>query len=277
MTDRAKRQLREGSAFAIKLIIGLIFISPLILGFLFTFQSDEQMMAIPLKVFTDSPTLENYLSVFQRIPLFTYLKNSFIVCAVSIVGQLIIACLTAYAFASFDFPGKQFLFTLILLAMMIPGQVVVITNYVTVQNIGLMDTYVALIATSLVGGTSIFNMRQYFLTLPKDFKESAKLDGCGEMGFLFRVAMPLSIPTLASLAIYLFINIYNAYFWPLLVTNHEEMRTVQIGISFLVTGDAINYGRVLAGAIVTIIPSVIIYILGQDYIIKGMTAGGLKG
>jgi len=129
----------------------------------------------------------------------------------------------------------------------------------------------------MISGTAIFMMRQYYMQLPKDFKEAAVLDGCGDIGFLFRVATPLSIPTISALAVYLFVHIYNAYFWPLLVTNKDTMRTIQIGISFLVTGDIISYGQILAGAMVAILPSVIAYIFGQDYIIKGMTAGGIKG
>lgn len=115
------------------------------------------------------------------------------------------------------------------------------------------------------------------MTLPKDFKDAAQIDGCGELRFLFHVALPLSAPTIASLAIYLFVQIYNQYFWPLLITNSNEMRTVQIGISFLVAGDTLNYGHILAGAVVAILPTAIIYIFGQDYIIKGMTSGGIKG
>ena len=120
-------------------------------------------------------------------------------------------------------------------------------------------------------------MRQYFLMLPREYKEAAVLDGCGDMRFLFRVAVPLSIPTISSLAIYLFVHIYNQYFWPMLITSQDQMRTIQLGIAFLVTADTLNYGHILAGAVVTIIPSVLIYIFGQDYIIKGMTAGGVKG
>jgi len=155
--------------------------------------------------------------------------------------------------------------------------VVVITNFLTVQALNLTNTYGGLIITSLIGGTSIFMMRQYYLTLPKDYREAAKLDGCGEMNFLFKIATPLAIPTIASLAIYLFVHVYNAYFWPVLVTTEMNMRTVQVGISFLVAGDVVEYSQIMASAVVAIVPSVIAYIFGQDYIIKGMTSGGIKG
>ena len=277
ITPHQKKIAGEISSFALKTIIGILFISPLIVGVCFSLQTDQELMTYPLKLITANPTLESYAQVFRQIPILHYLKNSAVVCLVCIVAQVIISCLAAYGFVFFKFPGKNLLFTLILMTTMIPGEVVVITNYVTIQNMRLIDTYAGLVLPSLISGTAIFLMRQYFMTLPKDYKEAAILDGCGDMGFLFRVAMPLSIPTISSLAIYLFVQIYNQYFWPMLVTSRDEMRTIQIGISYLVTADVVNYGHILAGAVVAIIPSVLIYILGQDYIIKGMTAGGLKG
>lgn len=277
MTGKKKRQLRGGASYALKVLIGLLFISPMIIGLLFSFQSDSQLGAAPLRLITENPTIENYIEVFRKVALLHYLKNTAVVCVVAICAQIVFSSLAAYAFVYFDFPLKKQLWTLILMTMMVPGEVVVITNYVTAQNLHLINTYAGLFITSMISGTAIFMMRQYYMQLPKDFKEAAVLDGCGDIGFLFRVATPLSIPTISALAVYLFVHIYNAYFWPLLVTNKDTMRTIQIGISFLVTGDIISYGQILAGAMVAILPSVIAYIFGQDYIIKGMTAGGIKG
>ena len=180
-------------------------------------------------------------------------------------------------FVYFEFPGKKLLFSLVLMTTMIPGEVVVITNYTTIQSLHLTNSYAGLVLPSLISGTAIFLMRQFFMTLPKDYKEAATLDGCGELAFLWRIAVPMAMPTIASLAVYLFVMIYNQFFWPLLVTNNSAMRTVQIGISMLVTGDTLNYGQILAGAVVAIIPTAVIYIFGQDYMINGMTAGGIKG
>ena len=277
MTGKKKRQLRGGASYALKVLIGLLFISPMIIGLLFSFQSDSQLGAAPLRLITENPTIENYIEVFRKVPLLHYLKNTAVVCVVAICAQIVFSSLAAYAFVYFDFPLKKQLWTLILMTMMVPGEVVVITNYVTAQNLHLINTYAGLFITSMISGTAIFMMRQYYMQLPKDFKEAAVLDGCGDIGFLFRVATPLSIPTISALAVYLFVHIYNAYFWPLLVTNKDTMRTIQIGLSSLVPGDIISYGQILAGAMVAILPSVIAYIFGQDYIIKGMTAGGIKG
>lgn len=268
---------KHALTFGLKSLIGLLIISPLIIGICFSFQKESELAVYPLKFLTASPTLENYLEVFRKLPLLTYLKNSGIVCLIAIAAQIIISCMAAYGFVYFEFPGKKLLFSLVLMTTMIPGEVVVITNYTTIQSLHLTNSYAGLVLPSLISGTAIFLMRQFFMTLPKDYKEAATLDGCGELAFLWRIAVPMAMPTIASLAVYLFVMIYNQFFWPLLVTNNSAMRTVQIGISMLVTGDTLNYGQILAGAVVAIIPTAVIYIFGQDYMINGMTAGGIKG
>ena len=278
MTSAKKiRKLKSGGSFLLKVILGIAFISPLIIGLAFSVQTEEALVTYPLRLFTDNPTIANYAEVFRKVPLLHYLKNSVIVCFFAILGQVIFSSLAAYAFVFFDFRFKKTLWTLVLMTMMIPGEVVVITNFVTVQNLNLTNTYLGLMITSLIGGTSIFMMRQYYMTLPKDYREAAELDGCGDINFLFRIATPLAIPTISSLAIYLFVSIYNAYFWPVLVTTKMDMRTVQVGVAYLVTADVVQYSQIMASAIVAIVPTVIAYIFGQDYIIKGMTAGGVKG
>ena len=193
------------------------------------------------------------------------------------ICQLIFCSLAAYALTFFQFRGKGFLFTAILVTMMIPGDVVIITNYIQIQQWGLTDTHLGMALPYLIGGMGIFLMRQFYLTLPQDLKDAADIAGCSDMGFFFRVAPPLSIPSLSSLAIYEFIPIYNRYFWPLLVTNTDAMRTVQIGMAMLDGGESGKTTHVLAGAALCIIPAVIVFIIGQKYLIKGMTAGAVKG
>ena len=277
ISDRNKRMLKNGASFSLKLLLAVIFIFPLIVGFLFSLHTEAELSRIPLHLFTPNPTLENYAKVFNSVPIFHYLKNSLIVCVVAILSQIVISSLAAYGFVFFKFPMKGLLWTIILATIMVPGEVVVITNYVTIQNFHLVNTYAGLFLTSLISGTSIFMMRQYYMQLPKEFKEAAILDGCNDIQFLRRIAVPLSVPTISALAIYQFVHIYNAYFWPLLVTNKDKWRTVQVGISYLVTGDVEEYGTILAAAIVALLPTMIAFIFGQDYIIKGMVSGGIKG
>ena len=125
--------------------------------------------------------------------------------------------------------------------------------------------------------TAIFMMRQYFLQLPKDIKEAAIMDGCGHMRFLLQIGVPMAIPTISALAITEFIGVYNRYFWPMLIAQTKEMQTIQIGMAMLVDVETANYGNILAGAMICIIAPVIVFLFAEDYIIKGMTAGAVKG
>lgn len=222
-------------------------------------------------------TLDNYIWVLDYVPVFRYIFNSFIVCLMIVGVQVIIACLAGFAFAFYEFKGKNLLFNLLLAAMMIPAESTVITNFLNVQNMGLVNTYLGLSITSFVGGTSIFMMRQFFMQFPKSLKEAAVIDGCSELRFLFRIAAPMAIPAIASLAIYLFIGAYNMYFWPMLVAQKAEVQTIQLGIAMLVGTESQEYGYVLAGSMISIIIPVIAFIIGNDYIVKGMTEGAVKG
>lgn len=274
MTRKTKKIL----GFVLRLALGLCFVTPLLIGFAFSFLPNEILDGIPTaNDFLEYFTVENYKWVFKNIPVLRYVTNSLVMCVVIIVAQVIISSLAAYAFSFFKFKGKDFLFQLILIAMMIPGQVVTIANFITIQGADLLNSYVGLCLPYMIGGTAIFMMRQYYLTIPKELKEASMLDGCSDMRFLFQIAVPLSVPTIAALGIYLFIDVYNMYLWPLLVGQNQNMFTVQIGMSMLVNSDATQYGRILAGAMISIAIPVITFFIGQDYLIKGMTSGSVKG
>ncbi|MBQ3533218.1 MAG: carbohydrate ABC transporter permease [Oscillospiraceae bacterium] len=273
-----KKKNKERLGYALRVLMGICFISPLAIGILFSFVPNEYLNSLPsFDTILQNFTLENYQHLFSSIPVLRYVGNSLTLCLIIISVQIIVSCLAAYAFSCFDFPGKDFFFNLILIAMMIPGQVTTITNYLTVQGMGLINTYIGLCLPYFVGGTAIFMMRQFFLTLPRELKEASLLDGCSDMRFLFKIAIPLAVPTIASLAIYIFIDIYNLYFWPMLVAQDPNMFTVQIGMSMLVSSGAVEYGRVLAGAVISILIPLIAFIIGESYLIKGMTAGAVKG
>lgn len=262
---------------ALNIVLALIVISPLLYCLSVSFMTESELMSYPPRFLPSHLTLENYHLALTMAPITLFLRNSLIVALCCTAGQLLTGALAGYAFAMHEFPGKKLLFVLMLATMMIPGQSIIISNYLTVANMGLTDTYQALIIPYLASAFCLFNMRQAFLSIPTELRESAELDGCSSTVFFVRIGLPLVLPSLGSLGIYTFLNIWNQYLWPLLVTNRTEMRTVQIGIGMLQNADANAYGPIMAGVVIVLIPSVLVFVLGQKTLISGLTAGAVKG
>ena len=269
-------KIRRCAALLVRLAIGLIICLPVILAVLFSFQSNQEIGNIDIHIIPQNPTLENYIYVLENIPVLTYLKNTIVMLIICIPCQIILGSLAAYAFAFFKFPGKDFLFALYLAVMMVPGEVVIIANYSTIQNMGLVDTYLGLTITGLIDIGCLFMLRQHMLTLPQALREAARMDGCGDMKFYFRIVMPLSKSIIVAQVLSSFISVYNSYFWPLLVTTNDDMRTVQTGVANLMRDVGRNTGSVLAGAALSMIVPVLIYIFGMKHIVEGMTSGAVK-
>ena len=275
---KTKSERRNFRAVFVRILIGIMVISPLLLGISYSFRSDaEIMMTKGITLLPRTWTLENYEWVFNYIPVGKYIFNSIIHYVLMVGAQIILCSMAAFAFSFFQFKGKKILFNAILFSMMIPGEVTLIANFLQVQNWGLVNTYAGMVITGMVSGMGIFMLRQFYLSLPKELYEAAKLDGCNNMQFWFKIALPLSKPTLASIAIYEFVTIYNRYMWPLLIAQDEDMYTIQIGMAMLKGSEGDNLGIVLAGAVVCIVPVLLVFIIGQKYIVRGMVSGGVKG
>lgn len=272
-----RKKLQKAALFVVCLLVGLLIISPLLYALSVSFMTVSEVAEYPPRFFPSRVSLSNYKTVLTQIPFFGFMKNSFIVCLLAILGQVITCSFAAYAFTFFEFRGKNLLFSAVLATMMVPAEATIIANYLTIAGWRLQDTYFALVAPYLTSAMGIFLMRQFFLTIPKELREASQLDGCGHLRFLFSVVLPMSKPIIASLSIYVFINIYNQFMWPLLVTNNPSKRTIQIGMSILRQSEAVNYGVVLAGAIIVVLPVIVVFIVGQKYLVKGMTAGAVKG
>jgi sn-glycerol 3-phosphate transport system permease protein len=191
--------------------------------------------------------------------------------------QLVTASLAAYAFAYLPFKGKHIVFLIFLSTMMIPWESTIIPNYLFVQKIGWDDTYMGLIAPFMATAFGTFLLRQFFMSIPKDLHDAAIIDGCSDLRYLVTILVPLARPALGTLAVYSFLQTYNQYLWPLLITNSTEMRTVQIGITMLQVFEREQWQVVLAGVVTIMIPTLILFIVANRQLIRGLTAGALKG
>lgn len=273
------RKTQERIGVAVKILLGVLFISPILIGLVFSFVPDEELYKLPsLEIIKSTFTIDNYIKVFRTLPILAYIKTSLVMCLIVISAQLFVSSLSAYAFAFFDFRFKNLLFSLVLIAMMVPGQVVTITNFLTIRKLGLLNTYLGLTIVSFAGGRSLFMFRQSYLSIPKEMREAAIIDGCSDMRYLWQFAVPLSLPSIASVSIMLFIGVFNAYLWPLLVSRKPQMYTIQIGMAQMIGSDAIpTYGRMMAVAMLSLVIPIIAFLVGEDYLISGMTKGAIKG
>ena len=272
-----KKRIRKTVLVCVNILFALFMLFPLLYSVSVSIMPGDELFTMDLNILPSNPTFENYVRAFTQVPLVRFILNSFLVAGCITIGQIITCSLAAFAFSFWEFKGKNFLFMLVMATMMVPGEAVIISNYLTVSSMGILDTYIVLILPSLTSAMGIFLFRQFYMTFPISLYESAKLDGCGNLRFIVKILIPLTKSAIGAMAVYTFINAWNMYMWPLLVTGSEEMRTVQIGISMLNSVDAQSITLMMAGVVAIIIPSMVIFIVGQKQLISGMFSGAVKG
>lgn len=279
MNARAKRKknIRTGGLLAANIVVAILILLPLLYSISVTLMPSSELFTMDLNILPKQPTLENFKNALANVPLLKFVLNSFIVAGIITLGQIITCSLAAFSFAFLDFKGKNVLFMLVMATMMIPGEATIISNYLTVSSWGWLDTYQVLIVPYLTSAMGIFLFRQFYMSFPISLYESAKLDGCTNIKFILKILMPLTKSAIGAMAVYTFINAWNMYMWPLLVTGSEAKRTVQIGISMLNSVDAQSITLMIAGVVIIIVPSISIFIVGQKQLIKGMFSGAVKG
>lgn len=259
------------------IIIGLIILFPVIYAIFISFMPADQILSNPPKLIPRSITFDNYIKAITSTRLGRYMVNSLILAGVSSVIRILIASMAAYAFSFYEFKGKQFLFLLTMGTIMIPGDVVLVTNYQTVAKLGLVNTYLGMMAVFMVSALNIFIMRQNFLSFSKEVKEAAEVDGCGNFRFFATILLPLNKPVITTVFISAFIGTWNTYLWPMLVSNDDAKRTVQVGVTMLNFPDGVVYGPIMAASILVLLPVAVMFIIFRRQIVGGLMGGAVKG
>lgn len=230
------------------------------------------------KLLPESISFDGYKQALERIPLLHYLSVSFWMSFIVMIGQLIVCSLSAYAFVFIPFKGRNVIFALFLGTMLIPWEATIIPNFLTILKFDWVNTYPGLTFPFFALPFGIFLLRQHFMTIPKELWESAQMDGCSRFRFYLRFVMPLSKSSLSALGIYGFLTTWNQYLWPLLVTNNDSVRTVQIGLKMLIANESSSaWNMVMAAVVAILIPTLLLLFIGLKYIREGLTAGALKG
>lgn len=258
-------------------LLGLFLASPVIYALLVSFMRPGEVLTKELHLLPDTLYLGNYITAVTQTKIFRFLINSFIVAFGSSVIRMVTSSLAAFSFSFFGFKGKQTLFYLVVGSMIIPADVLVVQNYFTVAQMGLINTYTGMMAIFLVSAMNIFVIRQNFMTYSASLRDAALVDGCSNFKFFVKILVPSSSPVLTTVFISSFVGTWNTYLWPLIVTNVNEMRTAQVSITMLNVSDASSYGAVMAASIIILVPSILVFLIFQKKIIGGMMAGSVKG
>ena len=273
----ARRRARTALRLGANVVFAIIVLLPLLYAISIALMPSSELFTTELNLFPKHPTMRNFSEALTTVPLVRFIVNSFIVAGTITFGQIVSCSLAAFAFSFLEFPGRGMLFALVMATMMVPGEATIISNYLTVAGWGMLDSYPVLIIPYLTSAMGIFLFRQFYMSFPKSLYESAKLDGCTNLRFIVKILLPLTKSAIGAMAVYTFINAWNMYMWPLLVTGSNKMRTVQIGISMLDSVDSQSITLMIAGVVMIIIPSISIFIIGQKQLIRGMFSGAVKG
>lgn len=258
---------------------GLLIALPIIIAVLTSFKPPQQVITYPPRIWPDEWTLRNYQLAFTANPFGRFLLNSFIQSTLITIGQVVFSILAAYALALIDFPGRKFIFFLIIGSLMIPFELTFIPNFQLVNQAGMANSFSGLTIPFLASAFGVFLLRQFFLSIPRDLHDAALIDGAGHWRYLWAVVVPLSKGAIGALAIFAFLSAWNQYLWPLIITNSIDMRTIQIGIRFFMTNieRGSDWGAVMAGAVIALLPTLIAFLIAQKQLVKGIAMTGLKG
>lgn len=220
---------------------------------------------------------QNYMEALKAAPFRRYFLNSSIVAIGVTIGELITTILASFAFARYEFKGKNILFSILLATMMVPSEVLLIPNFVTLSRLGWMDSYKALILPWCANVFSIFLLKQYFMTIPESLYKSAKIDGCSDLKFLRYIMIPMAKPVLSIIIVFKVISSWNSFLWPLIVTNSKEMRTLPVALSAFTSEVGTDYHLLMAATTMMVLPIIILYVLTHRQILDNVSKAGIKG
>lgn len=270
---------RRAALYVIMIVLVAIMVIPFGWMLSTSLKAQQYILETPPRLIPNPVTFESYAGLAERIDLPRTLFNSLFVAAATTVGQIIISAMAAFAFARLQWRGRGVVFTLYLMTMMIPSVVLVIPQFILIRQLGWVNTYAALIVPGLFNAFGTFLLRQSFLGLPKDFEEAAFVDGANPFTIFWRIVLPLSMPAIATLAVLSFMGSWNAYLFPLFVARREEMMTLPVALGALQAGPRAltEWNLVMAGAVVTVLPILIVYLLAQKWFVQGVVSSGIKG
>ena len=277
-----KRRRIDWNALGLQIFLfsaGLLIALPIIIAIFTSFKIPQDVINYPPTILPEVWTFENYVTAWTSRPFGRFFLNSVIQTGIIVLFQVMFSILAAYAFSVLEFPGRNLLFYLVVGSLMVPFELTFIPNFMLVSDMGLANTYAGLTVPFLASAFGVFLLRQFFLTVPRDLHDSAKIDGASNWRFLWQILVPLSKGSISAFGIFSFLSAWSQYLWPLIITNDESMRTIQIGIRFFLFDQerGADWGAIMAAAVIALLPTLVIFLVAQRQLVKGIAMSGLKG
>ena len=272
-----KNNFRVAIKYFLLVIFAIITVFPFYWMISSSLKSGFEVIQTPPTMLPENVMWSNYSTAFSMAPFGRYFINTIIVTVLSIISTVVISILSAFAFSHLEFKGRDLIFSIFIASMMIPGEVLIVNNFKTISNLGMIDTYTSLFIPYAASVLYIYMLREFFLTVPKPLYYAAKIDGAGDWKFLWKVLVPIAKPSIITISILVGINSWNAFLWPLLVTNNENMRVLATGLTAFQSDAGNQYELLMAASSIITVPSVGVYVFLHKKIMNGISLGGTKG
>lgn len=272
-----KNFLHRTVIYVVLILLAVIMTIPFLWMVLASFKTSNEVFSIPMKILPETWHAENYQSIWEKIPLLTFFKNTVKITLFTTVIQVFTSCFASYGFAKVDFKGRDLLFIIYVTTIAVPWQVYMVPQFALMGKMGLTNSHLGLILMQAFSAFGVFLMRQFMMSIPNELLEAARIDGLNEYGIFARVALPLAKPGIATLVIFTFVNIWNDFMGPMIYINSTELKTIQLGIRMFITQYGADYALIMSASVCSLIPVMIVFVLCQKWFVEGITAGGVKG
>lgn len=277
MRNKKKIKVSDIILFIIAVVVAISMIVPFIWMLSASFKLKSEIFSTPIKWIPETFHMDNYNTIMNEIPFLRYFLNTAKITISITLLQVLTCSMAAYAFSKLHFPGRDTLFLAYLGTMMVPWHAIMIPQFIVIQKLGLYDNHLSLILTGAFSVFGVFILRQNMMSIPDSLNEAAKIDGCGPAGIYARIILPLTKTGISTLVVLTFNNVWNDYMGPMIYLDADANRTIQLGLATFKREFDTNYGAIMAGTVLSLIPIVIVYAIGQKYIVEGIAHSGVKG
>lgn len=277
MSQRTKEKIGNTVTYIFLLLLSLLVLIPFFWMISSSLKQDNQVFSVPIQWIPSKPQWNNFVEIWHQIPLLTFFKNTIFLSVVVTFIQVLTSSFAAYGFSKMRFKGRNALFLAYIGTIAVPWQAYMIPQFIMMREVHLTDTLWSLVLLQAFSAFGVFLMRQFYMSIPEELSEAARVDGLSEYGIYFKIILPLSKPALTTLIVLTFVNTWNDYMGPFIYLNSTEVKTIQLGLRMFVTLYDAQYALIMAASLVSIVPITIIFIFAQRYIIEGIATTGMKG